>query len=484
MHGYAFDAVVVGAGPNGLAAAITLARAGWSVLVAEGAEDIGGGVRSAELTVPGFLHDTCSAIHPLGVGSPFFRTLPLADFGLEWIHPDAPAAHPLDDGAVFLERRLDHVTRALGPDGAAYAALVGPLAEHWEALAPDLLSPLTWPRHPLAVARFGIAALRPARALALSRFRTPEARALFAGLGAHSLLSLDRLATSAIALVLAASAHAVGWPLPRGGARSISRALASYFCSLGGAIRTGQWIDTLAALPRARAVLLDVSPVQLLRLGGDRLPTRYQATLRRFRYNSGSFKVDWALTRPIPWRDPACARAGTVHVGGTLDEIVASEAAPWQGRTAERPFVLLAQPTLFDDTRAPPDHHIAWAYCHVPNGSGEDMTGRIEAQVERFAPGFRDCILARSVMDPAALERRNPNYVGGDINGGAQDLGQMWFRPTRSLRPYRTPLEGVYICSASTPPGGGVHGMCGYHAARTVLRDYGALPRRRDAVGR
>ena len=467
----AYDAVVVGAGPNGLAAAIALAQAGKSVLVVEDRDTVGGGCRSAELTLPGFLHDTCSAIHPLGLGSPFFRTLPLGEHGLEWIQPPAPVAHPLDDGtAVMMERSVEDTARGLGADATAYRRLMGPVVERWDALVPDLLAPLHLPRHPVALARFGLAALRSARGLAEARFRDERARALFAGLAGHSIVPLERAATAAIGLVLGAAAHAVGWPLPRGGSRRIADALAAQLRSLGGEIRTGHVVESLDALPPARAVLCDVTPRQLLTLAGDRLGGRYRRQLERYRYGPAAFKVDLALSGPIPWRAGDCVRAGTVHLGGTLAEIAASEAEVGRGRHPERPYVLLAQQSLFDPSRAPAGKHTAWAYCHVPNGSAVDMTQRIEAQIERFAPGFRDLVLARSVLTPARLHDLNPNYVGGDINGGAQDLGQMFTRPAPRIVPYSTPVRGLYICSSSTPPGGGVHGMCGYHAARAALR--------------
>ncbi len=470
-EGGAVDAVVIGSGPNGLAAALVLAGVGWSVRVIEGANEPGGGLRSAELTLPGFVHDICSAIHPLGIASPFFRTLPLAKYGLEWIQPPVPVAHPLETGAVALERSIADTARMLNGDGLAYQRLFEPLVHRWDDLLPELLAPLHFPRAPLPLARFGTAAIRSASSLALARFARPPARALFAGLAAHSIQPLDRPITAAVALVLATAGHAAGWPLPRGGSRAIAQALALHLRALGGQIETGHTVRSLAELPRARAILLDISPRQLLRLAGDRLPARYRAALARYRYNPGTFKIDWALSGPIPWRDPVCARAGTVHIGGSIEEIAEAERAPWAGTAAERPFVLLAQPSLFDHTRAPAGQHTAWAYCHVPNGSSTDMTARIEAQVERFAPGFRHRILARSVMNPAALEHHNPNLVGGDINAGVQDLRQLYFRPVAALNPYRTPLRGVYICSAATPPGGGVHGMCGYHAAMTALRD-------------
>ena len=467
----AYDAVVVGSGPNGLAAAITMARAGRSVLVLEAREAIGGGCRSAELTLPGFVHDVCSAIHPLGLGSPFFKTLPLGDHGLEWIHPPAPVAHPLDDGtAVVIERSVEETAAGLGPDAAAYRRLMGPLSAEWDALAPELLAPLHLPRHPLAMARFGLMAVRSASGFAQARFRGERARAVFAGIAGHSILPLERTATAAIGLVLGALTHAVGWPLPRGGSRRIADALAAHLRSLGGEIRTGSPVESLDALPPARAVLCDVTPRQLLKLAGDRLRGRYRRGLERYRYGPAAFKLDFALSGPIPWKAAGCARAATVHLGGTLDEIAASEAAVGRGEHPDRPFVLLVQPSLFDASRAPAGRHTVWAYCHVPNGSTFDMRARIEAQIERFAPGFGDLVLARSVLTPARLQELNANYVGGDINGGAQDLGQMFTRPVARIVPYSTPVRGLYICSSSTPPGGGVHGMCGYHAARAALR--------------
>jgi len=467
-----YDAVVVGSGPNGLAAAVALAREGHSVLVLEAAETIGGGLRSEALTLPGFVHDVCSAILPLGVGSPFFRTLPLASHGLDWIQPEAPLAHPLDDGtAVVLERSIDATASSLGADGEAYRRLIAPLAGDWELLAPQILGPLRLPRHPLALARFGLLALRSTRGLAEARFRGERGRALFAGLAAHSVLPLDGVATASVALVLGVLGHVVGWPFPRGGSQRVADALASCLRSLGGEIACGARVESLDELPTARAVLLDVTPRQLLRLAGGRLPARYRRSLERYRHGPGAFKIDLALDGPVPWRAADCVRAATVHLGGTLDEVAAGEAAVWRGEHPERPYVIVAQQSLFDPSRAPAGKHTAWAYCHVPSGSTVDMAPRIEAQIERFAPGFRDRILARSALGPKQLEERNPNYVGGDIGGGVQDLGQLFARPVLSLVPYRTPSAGLYLCSSSTPPGGGVHGMCGYHAARAALRD-------------
>jgi phytoene dehydrogenase-like protein len=471
-HKTVYDAVIIGAGPNGLAAAITLARAGLAVQVVEAADTVGGGTRTKALTLPGFRHDICSAIHPLGLGSPFFRRLPLEQYGLEWIDPPAAVAHPLDDGtAVLLERSLSATAAGLGRDAAAYRRLMTPLVRDWDAIAATILGPLRLPRDLSALGRFGLLALLPARRLAEMVFREERARALFAGIAAHAIRPLEHPATAAFGLVLEALGHVVGWPLPRGGSQAIADALAAYLRTLGGEIVVGERVDSLAQLPPSRAVLGDITPRQLLQIAGDRLPPAYRHQLGRFRYGPGAFKIDYALSGPIPWRAAECARAATVHLGGTLPEIAASERAMAAGQPSDRPFVLLAQQSLFDPTRAPAGQHTAWAYCHVPNGATVDMTARIEGQIERFAPGFRDRILARTVSTPADLERYNANYIGGDINGGLADLLQLFTRPTPSLRPYRTPVPGLYLCSSSTPPGGGVHGMCGYWAARTALRD-------------
>jgi phytoene dehydrogenase-like protein len=465
------DAIVVGSGPNGLAAAIALARAGRSVLVLEGRETIGGGLRTEELTLPGFLHDTCSAIHPLGVASPFFRSVPLAAHGVDWIHPTSPLAHPLDDGtAVVLERSLEATAAGLGADGPAWRRLFGPLVAAAEVLVEGTLAPLRLPRHPVPMARFGLGALRSASGLARSSFAGERARALFAGCAAHSMLPLTSAATASFGLVLCMLGHAVGWPLPRGGSQRIADALASYLASLGGDIETRRPVASLAELPPARSTLLDVTPRQLLALAGDRLRGRYLGALERYRYGPGVLKVDYALSGPVPWRAPGCSRAATVHLGGTIEEIEAAEAEVARGGHPDRPFVLVAQQSLFDGSRAPAGRHTLWTYTHVPNGSRVDMTEQIESQLERFAPGFRERVLERSVLGPADLEARNPNYVGGDINGGSADLRQLFARPVARPVPYRTPLDGVYLCSSSTPPGGGVHGMCGYHAARAALR--------------
>jgi phytoene dehydrogenase-like protein len=441
------------------------------VLVREASERVGGGAGSEELTLPGFVHDVCSAVHPLAAGSPFFRTLPLADHGLEWVHPPLPLAHPLDDGPpALLQRSVDETATGLEADGAAYRSLVEPLVRSWPQLEGALLGPLLRvPRHPLALGRFALRGLRSARSLA-SGFDGESARALLAGLAAHSLRPLEAPGSAGFGLVLAVTGHSVGWPIPRGGAQRIADALTSYLRSLGGEIATGVPVASLEELRDTPLVLCDVSPRGLLRLAGDRLPPGYRRALERYRFGPGAFKLDWALSAPIPWRSPDCARAATVHLGGTLAEIAESERAPWNGRHAARPFVLLAQPSLFDDTRAPDGTHTAWAYCHVPNGSREDLTERVELQIERFAPGFRELILCRSVRDPAALERWNPNLAGGDISGGANTLRQLLARPVLRRVPYATPVPGLFLCSASTPPGGGVHGMCGYHAARAALR--------------
>jgi phytoene dehydrogenase-like protein len=465
-----YDAVVIGSGPNGLAAAITIAQAGHSVVVFERHETIGGGTRSAELTLPGFLHDVCSAVHPFGIGSPFFRTLPLAEHGLVWIQPSAPLAHPLDDGtAAVVERSVAETAKGLGQDGHAYAHLFGPLVKDWPKLESLLTGPLSIPSHPFAVARFGLHALRPASSLARSLFHGPQARALFAGFAAHSILPLDSLPTAAFALMFGITAHAVGWPFAQGGSQKIADALAAHLNSLGGEILTGKMIESLDQLPPSHAVLCDVTPRQLLRIAGAELPASFRKRLDRFRYGPGVCKVDYALDAPIPWKSRDCARAGTVHLGGSLEEIEASERAAWRGEHAERPFILLAQPTLFDPSRAPAGKHIAWAYCHVPNGSAFDMSPHIDSQIERFAPGFRGRILARHVTRASEMEAQNPNLIGGDVAAGASTLRQFLFRPTRRL--YRTPRRGLYLCSASTPPGAGVHGLCGHLAARAALAD-------------
>jgi phytoene dehydrogenase-like protein len=464
------DAVVVGAGPNGLAAAIVLAQAGLSVQLLEANDTIGGGARTAELTLPGFRHDVCSAIHPMGVASPFFRTLALQRHGLTWIHPPACFAHPFDDGtAALLERSLDDTAQGLAEDGDAWRALFGPLIPRAHELFDDILRPLRGPRHPLLMARFGRHAIRSALGLVRAHFRTDAARALFAGCAAHATLPLDRMATAAVGMVLTLAGHAEGWPCARGGSQSIVDALAAHFRALGGEIVTGRRIDSLGELPAARVVLLDVAPRNLARICGESLPSGYRDKLARFRHGPGAFKIDWALAGPIPWTSPRVGRAATVHLGGTLAEIADAEARVWRGEAAERPYAIVVQQSLFDDSRAPSGKHTGWAYCHVPHGSEIDMTERLERQVERFAPGFGDLVLARHVTTPQALERYDANYVGGDITGGVTDLGQLWSRPAGLFVPYATPNPGIYLCSSSTPPGAGVHGMCGFFAARAVL---------------
>jgi phytoene dehydrogenase-like protein len=465
------DAIVVGSGPNGLAAAIALAQAGRSVLVLEAAETAGGGCRSAELTLPGFVHDVCSAIHPWPAASPFLRTLPLDEHGVELVHPPAPLAHPFDDGsAVLLERSVDATAAGLGRDAGAYKRLVGPFVREADDLLDGALAPPLPPRHPVALARLGLHGLRSAAGLARSRFAKESARALFAGLAAHSMLSLRAPASASFGIMLAVVGHAFGWPVVSGGSQKLVDGLVSHLRSLGGEVETGRPVGSLAELPPARAVLLDLTPRALLRVADSRLPARYARRLERYRYGPGAFKVDWALDGPVPWRSPECARAATVHVGGTLAEIAASEHSVSRGEHPERPFVLVAQQSLFDKSRAPRGKQALWGYCHVPNGSTFDMLERIERQIERFAPGFRDLVLARSIRSPAEFERYNPNYVGGDINGGLQDLRQLLARPAPRLVPYSTPVPGLLVCSSATPPGGGVHGMCGYHAAQAALR--------------
>ena len=470
----AYDAVVVGAGPNGLAAAVRLAQAGRSVLVVEANETIGGGTRSAELTLPGFVHDLCSAVHPLAIGSPYFRTLPLADFGLEWVQPELPLAHPLEDGrAAMLQRGVCATAQEFGPDRLAYERLMTPLVAHWEELTEDFLRPmLRLPRHPVLMARFGWRSFRSAAGVAHGWFRTEQPRALLAGLAAHSFLPMEQVPSAAFGLVLALAGHAVGWPVARRGSQQIAEALAGLLRSLGGQVETGRRIERLEELPGSRVLLLDVTPRQLLGLAGDKLPASYRNRLERFRYGPAIFKLDYALNAPIPWRAAECHRAGTVHVGGSFAEISAGEAAVSRGEIPEKPFVLLAQPSLCDSSRAPQGRHTAWAYCHVPAGSDFDMTGRIENQIERFAPGFRDCVLARRSIGSAELERKNANLVGGSIDGGATDWWQLLARPVLSPTPYRVPIPGVYLCSASTPPGAGVHGMCGFQAAEAALREH------------
>jgi phytoene dehydrogenase-like protein len=466
----ALDAVVIGSGPNGLSAAIALARAGRSVRVYEAADTIGGATRSAALTLPGFTHDICSTVHALVLASPFLRTLPLSEHGLELVHAEAPFAHPFDDGtAVVVEQSLDATAEALGADdGQRYRSLLAPFVSRAADLMQAILGPIGV-THPLLMARFGLRAIRPATGLATSLFRDERTHAMLAGVAAHSMVPLDCAATSGFLLGLTVAAHAVGWPVARGGSQRVADALASYLRSLGGEIVTNERVDSLASIAESRAVLCDITPRQFLKIAGDRVPPRHRRRLQRFRYGPGVFKIDWALHDPVPWRARECHRAGTIHLGGSMPEIADSERAAWEGRIHNRPYVLLVQPSGWDPSRAPAGKATLWAYCHVPNGSTVDMTDAIESQIERFAPGFRDCIAARHTMGPAELERRNANLVGGDIGGGASDIPQLFTRPLAQLNPYATPLPGVFLCSSSTPPGVGVHGMCGYHAARGAL---------------
>jgi phytoene dehydrogenase-like protein len=465
------DAIVVGAGPNGLAAAITLAKAGRSVQIIEANDQIGGGSRSAELTLPGYIHDICSAIHPLGVASPVFRQMNLADHGLAWVFPPVELAHPFDDGSVaLLKRSIAETGESLGADADAWSKVMQPLADNSDLILDALLNPLKAARRPIVMAGFGLHAIRSAKGVVNALFEEQHARGLFGGIAAHSFLRLDQMPSASLGVMLGLLGHAVGWPMPRGGSQKIPDAMAAHFRSLGGEIVAGQPVESIDDLPAADAVLFDVTPRQLIDITGHRFPDGYRRRLSRFRYGPGTFKMDFALDGPIPWTAPGCSQAGTVHLGATFEEIADAEYSVLQGNHPDRPFVLLAQQSLFDETRAPEGKHTVWAYCHVPNGSTVDMTGQIERQIERFAPGFRDRILAKTVMAPAALERYNANYVGGDITGGFLDLRQLFTRPVVRIPPYTTPDKRIYICSSSTPPGGGVHGICGFHAARSALR--------------
>jgi phytoene dehydrogenase-like protein len=466
-----YDAIIVGSGPNGLAAAITLAQNNLKVLVVEANENIGGGLRSAELTLPGYIHDICSAIHPLCFASPFFKTLPLAKFGLEWIQPEACLAHPLDDGSsVLLYKSLDDTVSNLDEDGKKYKKIFSYFINKWESISKDILSPLKIPSNPITLSRFVFHAVQSAKYFAEKKFNGIRARSLFMGLAGHSVLQLNKPLTSAVGIVLGILGHYAGWPFPKGGSKMIASSMASYFISLGGDIKTNFYVRNINDLPLANAYLFDTDPKQLAEIAGKKLPSLYIRQLQKYRLGPGIFKVDWALSSPIPFKSRECLRAGTVHIGNTYKEIINSEQLVWENKHPEKPFVLLAQQSLFDSTRAPEDNHTAWAYCHVPNGSTFDMTERIENQIERFAPGFKDCILAKHTMNTKDYQEYNPNLKGGDITGGVQDIQQIFTRPTFRVSPYSTPTENIYICSASTPPGGGVHGMCGYHAAKAALK--------------
>ncbi len=466
-----YDCVIVGSGPNGLAAAITMQQAGLSVLLVEAKDTIGGGARSAQLTLPGFVHDICSAVHPLAVASPFFKTLPLEKFGLEYIYPPVAAAHPFDDGsAAILTNSVEDTAGFLGEDKQTYIDLMAPIVKDWPILLPELLAPLHFPLHPLTLAAFGRKAFLPASTL-VQKFVGKKAKGFFAGMAAHAIQPLTNAATSAFGLVLLATGHAGGWPIARGGSQAIITALAGYFTSLGGTIETNRLVKNIDDLPQARAIIFDVTPKQLLAIAGDKFSRLYKWQLNRFQYGMGVFKIDWALSEPIPFTNPDCKRAGTIHIGSTFEEIASSEQQSSDGQAVNKPYVLLAQQSVFDHLRAPTGKHTAWAYCHVPNGSIRNMTSIIEQQVERYAPGFKDTILGRHSMNTVQMEAYNPNYIGGDINGGIINLAQLFTRPVISFSPYNTSLPGVYIGSSSTPPGGGVHGMCGYFAAKRALKD-------------
>ena len=470
MADRSIDAAVVGAGPNGLAAAIELARHGHSVEVFEAAQTIGGGARSAELTLPGLVHDVCAAIVPLAEASPFFRSVDLSRYGLEMVHPPIPVAHPLEDGtAVVLERSVDETAAAFGADARAYRSLMGTFARRGDDLIAEVLGPLRPPRHPLLMARFGLQALRSIAGL-VKRFDTPAPRALLAGIGAHANLPLDSSPTGGVALLLGMLAHSVGWPLVKGGTQVVADAMAAHLRELGGSVATGHRVATMGELPKARAYIFDVTPRELATIAGAELPDSFSRRLERFRYGPGVFKLDAALSEPVPWKAEACRRTATVHIGGEFEKLAGSEADVWAGRHPEDPYVIVAQQSLFDPSRVADGKHTLWAYCHVPSGSTIDMTERIESQIEKFAPGFKDVIVARHTRTAAEMEAHNPNYIGGDINAGVQDLRQLFTRPTARFDPYSTPNRSIYLCSSSTPPGGGVHGMGGYHAARSAMR--------------
>ena len=467
-----YDVAVIGSGPNGFAAAILAQQVGLSAVILEAEAKMGGGARSEALTLPGFVHDIGSTVHPLGAGSPFFSTLPLGEFGLEWLYPDAALAHPLDGGQAFLlEKSVADTAAQLGADREAYINLMQPIVDQWDEIAPAFLGPLRWPDHPFALASFGLRAVQSAAGLAKRSFKEAPAQALFAGLAAHSMLPLEKIVSAGVGLVLGALGHKVGWPFPKGGSQQITDALYRYFTSLGGEVLTNHRVKSISDIPPCKAMLFDITPQQLLNIKGLHFTASYRRQLKRYKYNQGIFKVDWALSERIPFANKACHRAATIHLGGTLEEIAESERMMWNKKHSDNPYVLLVQQTQFDSSRAPEGKHTAWAYCHVPRFSEVDMTWAVEQQVERFAPGFRDTILKRHTMNTHQVQQYNANYIGGDINGGAQTLMQLFTRPVLNLTPYRTPQEGVYICSSSTPPGGGVHGMCGYHAAKVALKD-------------
>lgn len=468
-----YDAVVIGSGANGLSAGITLAASGMSVLIVEAKSTIGGACRTLPLTLPGFKHDICSSVYPLAIGSPFFRTLPLEKYGLKWIHPEFPFAHPFDDGtAVIFHRSIEKTAAFLEEDSAAYRKLFGGLNPDWDELSSVLLKPPHMLKHPFGLAHFGMKALMSARTLVERKFRGRKARALFTGVAAHSALRMEDPASAAFGLVLSIAGHCVGWPFPEGGAQSLTDALVAHFHSLGGEIVSECEVESLDDLPQSKLVLCDITPRQLLKIAGDKLPALFKQQLSRFNYGPGSFKVDWALDAPVPWKNEAVCKSGTIHIGGTMEEIASAEAQVVRGEHPERPYVLLAQTSLFDPTRAPEGKHTLWGYSHVPNGSTFDMTERMEEQIERVAPGFRKIVLQRSILPPMAMQEKNANHIGGDINGGALNLGQMFTRPNIRAIPYSTPIPGLYLCSSSTPPGGGVHGMPGWYAAQCALHNW------------
>jgi phytoene dehydrogenase-like protein len=465
-----YDAIVIGAGPNGLSAAIQLARHGLSVCIFESNKQIGGGARSEQLTLPNFIHDVCSAVHPMGCVSPFFNTLPLREHGLEWIESPLALAHPFDDEpAAFLSKSIQQTAENLERDKQSYLDLIGPFVNNTETLLTEILKPLRIPKHPFLMARFGLAAMRSASDLANSKFKTPRGKAIFSGCAAHSMVALNKIATASFGISLAIVAHLVGWPIIKGGSQKVIDCLQKYFTSLGGEIETGRKIESIKSLPAARAILMALTPKQVATVAGYQLPQKFRDRLLKYRYGPGIFKIDWALDGPIPWKDPACSRSATLHLGSTFDEILQSESDAWNGKISSKPFVILAQPSLFDSTRAPAGKHTGWAYCHVPHGSDLDMIEAIENQVERFAPGFKDLILARHTFNSTQLHQHNENIIGGDIGGGANNFMQFIARPVFKWDPYSTPNSRIFICSSSTPPGGGVHGMCGYNAANSVL---------------